>query len=211
MVHGRQPLSLLNPFYARLVYSQRYFHDGQTGQMILAVLRPGNAHSNGYAFDILEGLLVDPIRQGYPDINILFRADAGYNSSRRYRLAHRKNFDDGVGMTSKAKLKEKIEERSHRIDHNHYKKGKKGLQMVSFNYRAASWKRQEKVCAKIESTGYGMSTRFIVTSLKGRSKGIDYGFYAKGGDTSENRIKEVKNMCFADRLFNHGFYANDFR
>ena len=30
----------------------------------------------------------------------------------------------------------------------------------------------------------------------------------KQGDTSENRIKEVKNMCFSDRLSDNKFYAN---
>ena len=28
------------------------------------------------------------------------------------------------------------------------------------------------------------------------------------GEASENRIKELKNMCFSDRLSNHGFWAN---
>ncbi|NQY08094.1 MAG: transposase, partial [Flavobacteriales bacterium] len=35
--------------------------------------------------------------------------------------------------------------------------------------------------------------------------------YVKRGDASENRIKEVKNMCFSDRLSNHSFWANFFR
>jgi hypothetical protein len=33
----------------------------------------------------------------------------------------------------------------------------------------------------------------------------------KTGDASENKIKEVKNMCFSDRLSNHGFWGNFFR
>lgn len=31
------------------------------------------------------------------------------------------------------------------------------------------------------------------------------------GEASENRIKELKNMCFSDRLSNHRFWANFLR
>ena len=40
---------------------------------------------------------------------------------------------------------------------------------------------------------------------------VSFDFNVKRGDASENRIKEVKNMCFSDRLSNHGFWANFFR
>jgi hypothetical protein len=43
------------------------------------------------------------------------------------------------------------------------------------------------------------------------ARSIYFGFYVKRGDASENRIKEVKNMCFSDRLSNHGFWANFIR
>lgn len=40
---------------------------------------------------------------------------------------------------------------------------------------------------------------------------IYFEFYVKRGEASENRIKEIKNMCFSDRLSNHGFWSNFFR
>ena len=40
---------------------------------------------------------------------------------------------------------------------------------------------------------------------------IYFGFYVLRGEASENRIKEVKNMCFSDRFSNHGYWANFFR
>ena len=43
------------------------------------------------------------------------------------------------------------------------------------------------------------------------ARAVYFGFYVKRGDTSENRIKEVKNMCFSDRLSDHGFWANFLR
>ena len=48
-------------------------------------------------------------------------------------------------------------------------------------------------------------------SVEKNTRSIYFGFYVKRGDASENRIKEVKNMCFSDRLSNHGFWANFMR
>ena len=43
------------------------------------------------------------------------------------------------------------------------------------------------------------------------AKSLYKDFYVKRGDASENRIKEFKNMCYADRLSCHRFAANYFR
>ncbi|WP_410528207.1 transposase [Sphingobacterium sp. ML3W] len=57
-----------------------------------------------------------------------------------------------------------------------------------------------------------MNVRHFISNLEGQdAREIYFGFYVKRGDASENRIKEVKNMCFSDRLSNHGFFANFFR
>lgn len=44
--HGHQQMSLFNGFYGHFMYNELFFHDGQTGQIIVPILRPGNAHSN---------------------------------------------------------------------------------------------------------------------------------------------------------------------
>ena len=44
--HGKQQLSMFNGFYGQFMYNELLFHDGDTGQIIVPVLRPGNRHSN---------------------------------------------------------------------------------------------------------------------------------------------------------------------
>ncbi len=57
-----------------------------------------------------------------------------------------------------------------------------------------------------------MNIRYVVSNLEMKTaREIYTDFYVKRGDTSENRIKEVKNMCFSNRLSNHTFWANFFR
>jgi hypothetical protein len=51
-----------------------------------------------------------------------------------------------------------------------------------------------------------MNIRHFISNLDLEdAREIYFGFYVKRGDASENRIKEVKNMCFSDRLSNHSF------
>jgi len=51
--YGQQQLSLFNGFYGHTMFNELYFHDGDTGQIILPVLRPGNTHSNWWYVSIL--------------------------------------------------------------------------------------------------------------------------------------------------------------
>jgi hypothetical protein len=57
-----------------------------------------------------------------------------------------------------------------------------------------------------------MNIRHFVSNIEEKeAREIYFDFYVKRGDASENRIKESKNMCFSDRLSNHGYWANFFR
>ena len=69
------------------------------------------------------------------------------------------------------------------------------------DYQAKSWDRPEKLYAKVESTGKGMNIRYFASNFENMTaRQIYFGFYVKRGDASENRIKELKNMTYADRL-----------
>ena len=208
--HGSQEFSLFNGFYDHTIYNQLFFHDGQTGQIILPVLRPGNVHTSKWAVNILERM-IDKIREVYPQIRIKVRADAGYSSPEVYTMLRKKKVDYCIGIPSNRNLRRKIELTHEEVYNDYYLKGKKHIEMTDFDYKASSWCSSEKVVAKIESTGKGLDTRFVVTNLEGTAKDIYYDFYVKRGDASENRIKEVKNMCFADRLSDHRFWANYLR
>jgi len=65
---------------------------------------------------------------------------------------------------------------------------------------------------KIELNGKGLNVRHVVSNIPKKDvRDIYFNFYVKRGEASENRIKEVKNKCYSDRLSNHGFWANFLR
>ena len=105
--YGTQQLSMFNGYYGQFMYNELLFHDGDTGQIIVPVLRPGNSHSNKWYVGILKRIIIK-IRQAYPDIEIIIRADSGFSCARFYKLADCYNLKYAVGLSSNAVLKRKI-------------------------------------------------------------------------------------------------------
>lgn len=209
--YGNQQLSMFNGYYGRFMYNELFFHDGDTGQIIVPVLRPGNSHSNKWYISILKRVLIK-IRESYPDMKITIRADSGFSCAAFYELADDYDLQYAIGLASNEVLKRKTKRIEKAVKHLYLNQGQKHQHFIGFSYQAKSWHKAQQCYSKIESTGLGMNIRHFVSNIKDNDpRAIYFGFYVKRGDASENRIKEVKNMCFSDRLSNHGFWANFFR
>ncbi len=209
--HGSQQLTFFNGFYGQFMYNELFFHDGDTGQIIVPVLRPGNSHSNKWYVSILKRIVLR-IRESYPEMKITIRADSGFSCAPFYKLADKHNLYYAIGLSSNSILKKRVSRAVRAVEHLYAKQGIKHQHFFSFNYAAQSWHKEQTCYAKVESTGKGMNTRFMVSNIEETNvRDIYFGFYVKRGDTSENRIKEVKNMCYSGRLSCHGFWANFFR
>lgn len=209
--HGAQQLAMFNGYYGQFMYNELFFHDGDTGQIILPVLRPGNSHSNKWYVSILKRVITK-IRKAYPSIEIIIRADSGFSCAPFYKLADDFELYYAVGLASNAVLKRRVKRAAEAVRHLYLSQGEKHQHFIKFDYKANSWHRTQQCYSKVESTGLGMNIRHLVSNLPQEdAREIYFGFYVKRGEASENRIKEVKNMCFSDRLSNHGFFANFFR
>lgn len=209
--HGRQQLSMFHGFYGRFIYSELFFHDGQTGQIIVPVLRPGNSHSNRWYVAILKRV-VQKIRDRYPAMQITIRADSGFSCPAFYKLAKDVGLYFVIGMPSNAVLKRRTKRVADAIERRHVSQGEKYRHFIGFSYQADSWHAPQQCYSKIESTGKGLNIRYIVSNLPVRSaRQIYFDVYVQRGEASENRIKEVKNMCRADRLSCHSYWANFLR
>lgn len=209
--HGSQQLSLFNGYYGQFMYNQLFFHDGDTGQIILPVLRPGNSHSNKWFVGILKRI-VTKIRDVYPLMKITIRADSGFSGAAFYELADALDLFYAIDLSSNSRLKKKVKRVERAVKIVYQNQRKKHQHFISYQYQAGSWHKPQQCYSKIESTGIGMNVRHFVSNIPEKeAREIYFNFYVKRGETSENRIKEVKNMCFSDRLSNHGFWANFFR
>lgn len=209
--HGNQQLSMFNGFYGQFMYNELFFHDGETGQTIVPILRPGNSHSNKWYVAILKRVLIK-IREQYPDIEIAIRADSGFSGPAFYKLAESFKLKYAIGQASNEVLKRNVSRCVKAVSHLFVSQDIKHQHFTSFEYQAKSWDKPQRCYSKIESTGKGLNVRHIISNMDEKdARSIYFGFYVKRGDASENRIKEVKNMCFSDRLSNHAFWANFMR
>ena len=105
--HGNQQLSMFNGFYDQFMYNELFFHDGETGQIIVPILRPGNSHSNKWYVAILDRVLIK-IKEKYPDIEIIIRADSGFSGPAFYKLADKFKLKYTIGQASNEVLKRQI-------------------------------------------------------------------------------------------------------
>lgn len=209
--YGTQQLSMFNGYYGKFMLNELFFHDGETGQIILPVLRPGNSHSNRWYVGILRRI-VRKIRAIYPYLEIIIRTDSGFSCAPFYKLVDHYNLLFATGQASNAVLKRKVERCEKAVKHLYVNQNIKHQHFISFTYQAKSWHSPQQSYTKIESTGKGLNVRHFISNIKEQeAREIYFDFYVKRGEASENRIKEVKNMCFSDRLSNHGFFANFFR
>ncbi len=209
--HGNQQLSMFNGFYGQFMYNELFFHDGETGQIILPVLRPGNSHSNKWYVAILKRVLIK-IKEKYPDIEIIIRADSGFSGPAFYKLADKFKLKYTIGQASNEVLKRQISRCVKAVLHLFVSNNIKHQHFTSFEYQAKSWDKAQRCYSKIESTGKGLNVRHFISNMDEKdARSLYFDFYVKRGDASENRIKEVKNMCYSDRLSNHAFWANFMR
>lgn len=209
--HGNQQMSMFNGYYSQFMLNELFFHDGETGQIILPVLRPGNSHSNKWYVSILKRIIIK-IRNAYPEMELVIRTDSGFSCAPFYKLVDDYNLLFVTGQASNAVLKKKVSRVEKAVKHLHLNQGEKHQHFMSFAYQAKSWHKEQQCYSKVESTGLGMNVRHFISNIKEKeAREIYFGFYVLRGEASENRIKEVKNMCFSDRLSNHSYWANFFR
>jgi len=210
--HGNQQLSMFNGYYNQTMYHILVFHDGETGQLILPVLRAGSCHSNKLFVPILSRI-VAKIKSRRPELKITIRGDCGFSCPPFYALADETQLDFCLGITTNKRLKIHSQPLEARINEEYVSKGVKHQEFVEgFSYKSDSWSSPQTCYAKVESTGKGLNVRYFCSNMEAEdAKSLYKDFYVKRGDSSENRIKEFKNMCYGDRLSCHRFAANYFR
>jgi len=210
--HGKQQGSLFHGYYWQWMYNELFYLDGETGQVILPVLRPGNVHSSRWNERFLR-LMVNKIRARFPDMVIHLRGDAGFSSPAFYEVVDELDMGFCIGISSNERLKKLITSQVDEVEREFVQQGLRHQRFVGpFEYQADSWDAPQEVYAKIESTGKGLNVRFYVSNYTDQDPEELYrDYYVQRGEAAENRIKEIKNFCFSGRLSCHRFSANFFR
>lgn len=174
--------------------------DGDTDQLVTAVLRPGNTHASRGAVMILRRI-VDRLKRQWPNVGIELRAGAGFAVPGVYEYCEAEGISYTIGLVTNSRLERAREE---------YETTQQKVRLLAeFEYRAGSWERSRRVVYKAEVMSEGTNTRFVVTNKTQQPKELDDWYVGRG--ECENWIKDYKLYVKADRLSCHRFLASQFR
>lgn len=211
--HGQQEGVRYHAFYGQHMYHPLLVFDGDTGQLITAVLRPGNVHASRFVVLVLRRLL-KRLRAAWPAVAVDIRADSGFASPRLYRWCEAHAVDYTIGLIPNAVLTRLA---APLLADAHAQSSAQDDAKVRLageaQYQAGSWPHPRRVVFKAEVLAKGPHTRFVVTT-HGEPPLVIYDTYVDRGQ-AENYIKDFKkdfkNALAADRLSDHRFWANQFR
>jgi hypothetical protein len=207
--HGRQPEMAYHGFYRQHMYYPLLVFDGQTGQLITAVLRPGNVHGSRFVVLVLRRLL-KRLRAAWPQVSIEIRADSGFAVPRLYAWCEQHGVDYTIGLVPNRRLVVQAAPLLAQALADSSAQGGTKVRLVSeTSYQAKTWPRSRRVIYKAEALAKGPNTRFVVTT-RTEAPATIYDWYVDRGEP-ENWIKDFKNALQADHLHDHRFWANQFR
>ena len=207
--HGEQEGSAYHGFYRQHMYHPLLIFDGQTDQLICAVLRPGNCHGARFVVLVLRRLL-KRLRAAWPAVTIELRADSGFAVPRLYAWCEAQGLTYTIGLIPNRRLNVIAAPLlSQALAESAAQGGTKVRLAGETAYQARTWPRPRRVVYKAEALVKGPNTRFVLTSRTAPPLQV-YNWYVDRGQP-ENYVKDLKNALQADRLSDHRLWANAFR
>jgi hypothetical protein len=207
--HGDQEGAAYHGYFRQHMYHPLLVFDGDTGPLVTAILRPGNAHAGKGARAVLKRL-VTALRRRWPGVVVALRADSGFALPEVYAYCEQAGIEYTIGLVPNPRLEALAAPLLEAATAERERTGAEKVRLAGeAAYQAGSWPRVRRVVYKAEALPKGPNTRFVVTSRPDPPLAL-YDWYTQRG-TPELWVKDLKLACFADRLSDHRFWANQFR
>ena len=206
-LHGQQEGRFFHGYYDSYCYLPLYVFCGQ--QLLCALLRPSRIDGARHAGAVLK-LLVARLRQEWPDVRIIFRADSGFCRKRIIHWCERSDVGYVIGLARNERLQQQVEYAQLMLAEDYKATGAKQRWVSEFSYAAKSWPHERRVITRLEWGPQGSNPRFVVTNLDLDCEALYDHLYCQRGE-AENRIKEAQIGLFATRTSCQHFAANQLR
>jgi hypothetical protein len=211
-LHGKQEGRFFHGFHGCYCYLPLYIFSDD-GYPLWAQLRSSNIDAAAGSVEAVEQI-VDEIRQRWPKVKILLRADSGFAREELMSWCETNRVDYVFGLAKNNRLIREIEAALEQVRQQFEQTGKPARNFCDFTYiTRQSWSRQRRVIGKAEHLAKGSNPRFLVTSLSAQSYPARFLYektYCARGEM-ENRIKEQQLALFADRTSSSKIKANQLR
>jgi hypothetical protein len=210
-LHGHQEERFFHGYYDTYCYLPLYVFCGR--HLLVAKLRPANIDASAGSVEEMARV-VARIRQRWPQVRILLRADSGFTREPLMAWCENNGVDFLFGLAQNPRLNDEIESELAAAQEQSQRTGQPARRFKDFSWRTLkSWSRERRVVAKAEWTGGAANPRFVVTSLtreEHEARHLYEKLYCARGEM-ENRIKECQLDLYADRTSAHTMRANQLR
>jgi DDE family transposase len=209
-IHGRQEGRFFHGFYDHYCYLPLYiFCDNH---LLGARLRQSNIDGSAGSLEEVKRI-VGQIRQSWPAVRIILRADSGFCRNALMDWCEDNNVDFVFGLARNSRLETILSPQMREAALVFTQTGQRARIFTEFQYETLdSWSRPRRVIGKAEHTEGKANPRFVVTSLSAESwpsQQLYEDLYCARGNM-ENRIKEQLSL-FADRVSAETMQANQLR
>ena len=187
-----------------------HIYEGQTGELITTVLRPGRRPTGKEIVTILKRVIAY-LRRAWPDVANLLRGDAHFSCPEVHTLCEEEDVYSVFGQNGNGKLQRAAQPLMGQSKALYADSGTTTRLYHCWDYQAKTWACAQRIICKAEVTPQVDNIRFVVTNLKGAQPSFIYktAYCARG--RMENFIKNHKTFLYSDRTSCHTFQANHFR
>lgn len=206
-VHGEQIGRFFHGYYKHYCFLPLYVFCGK--HLLAAYLRPSNIDPAYGAWSILK-LLSVRLREVWPKVKIIFRADSGFCRHLMMNWCDKNNIGYIIGIARNARIEELAKPLIQKAKEQFEAEGKKQRLFGELRYAADTWKYERRLIVKAEHTAKGRNPRFLVTNLPGDNQELYEKLYCARGE-AENMIKAQQLDLFADRTSCMNWVPNQLR
>ena len=212
-LHGRQEGRFYHGYYRGYCYLPLYITCGN--HVTVARLRPSNIDASEGSVEELSRVVAQ-IRQQWPLVQILIRADGGFCRKQLKDWCEDNDLHYLLGLPRNPRLQATIAADMEAVWKQCVANGAAAGRFKSFQYcTLKSWRCAQRVVAKAEwlPGRRGYNARFVVTNLSEEhydARHVYEYLYCARGDM-ENRIKEQQLALFADRTSTSMMRSNQLR
>lgn len=197
--HGGQQLSFFHGYYDHRMYHPLLLFNGMGGELITAILRPGNTRAGRGAARLLRRV-IRAIKHRFPSAQVVVRGDAGFSLPAIMNELERLDAELGdvdylLGLAKNDVLLRLAAPVLEAAGQQQRASGGMVKLFSSFAYATKeTWPHPRRVVLKAEHSEKGANPRFVMTSLEDIRPDWLYHAYIQRG-AAENWIKDLKNAC----------------
>lgn len=210
-LHGHQEGRFFHGYYDCYCYLPLYIFCGR--HLLAAKLRRADIDASAGAVAEVARIVAQ-IRQRWPHVRILLRADSGFAREQLMAWCEKNGVYYLFGLARNDRLIAAVAAELAQAGEESRRTGQPARRFKDFMWSTRdSWSRRRRVVAKAEWTGGEANPRFVVTSLSAKdceARHLYEAIYCARGDM-ENRIKECQGDLFADRTSSATMRANQLR